>query len=89
MFCRGLFLYHGGYSIMMGLGMLVNVLLIIWLITVLVRMFTCKTSQCHHISSNNFSALSTLNERLAKGEINEEEYTKLKSLITEIKDNKA
>ena len=71
---------YGGYSggggmyIMMGFGFL------IFLVLVFLSLKLMKDST--HLSLPNNSSLNILNERYAKGEINEEEYTKKKAILS-------
>ena len=80
MFCRGFSRYGygggGGMFIMMGFGFL------IFLVLIYLSYILIKTNSPSPLSSANNSALSILNERYAKGEINEEEYTKKKSILS-------
>lgn len=68
--------YNGGGMIfMMGFGLLIF-LAIVFIILKLVKQNTIP-----NFSKHNNSALDILNERLAKGEINEEEYNKVKVML--------
>lgn len=85
--CRGFFnggnygqftRYHGdggGMFIMMGFG-LVILILIVFLIFKMTRQNTVP-----NVLNHENSALNILDERFAKGEINEEEYTKVKTML--------
>ena len=82
MFCRGFSGsgYFGGYGggggmfIMMGFGFL------IFLSLIFLGLKLMKVNSPFSLSSN--SALNILNERYAKGEINDEEYTKKKIILS-------
>jgi putative membrane protein len=91
MFCRG-FLGHGygyfdGYGggtggfIMMGIGFLIFLIIISVLIFLAVRLIKAVTSSYNPPSANK--ALDILNERYAKGEIDEEEYLKKKNILNQ------
>ncbi|KAF0091147.1 MAG: hypothetical protein FD141_936 [Fusobacteria bacterium] len=77
--------YDNGSGMMDGwfLVIFIIIAIVVALIIALV-IFTIiklvKTNDKKNISNNN-NALSILNERLAKGEINIEEYTKLKNTL--------
>lgn len=62
----------GGMILMMGFGLLIF-LAIAFLIFKLI-----KPNTISNFSQHENSALNILNERFAKGEINEEEYNKMK-----------
>ena len=72
--------YFGGYGggggmfKMMGFGFLIFVALIFLAFKLM------KANSSFSLSSN--SALNILDERYAKGEINEEEYTKMKIILS-------
>jgi putative membrane protein len=78
MFCRGFSGYGygggGGMFIMMGFGFL------IFLVLIFLALKLMKANSPLSLSSN--SALNILNERFANGEINEEEYTKKKIMLS-------
>jgi len=82
MFCRGFSGYGnfgghgggGGMFIMMGLGF------IIFLVLIFLAFKLMRSNSPLSLSSN--SALNILNERFANGEINEEEYTKRKIILS-------
>ena len=80
MFCRGFSGYGygggGGMFIMMGFGFL------IFLALIYLSFKLMKVNSPSLVSSSSNSALSILNERYAKGEINEEEYTKKKIILS-------
>lgn len=65
----------GGMILMMGFGLLIF-LTMVFIIFKLVKQTTIP-----NFSKYNNSALDILNERLAKGEINEEEYNKVKVML--------
>lgn len=86
MFCRGFGYYgnpgyFGGYGngggmfIMMGFGFLIFIILVY----LAYKLIKTNSSQ---FSLNSNSALNILNERYAKGEINEEEYNKMKANLS-------
>jgi len=79
MYCNG-FLRSGygtggGMFLMMGFGFL------IFLAFIFLAFKLMKVNSHSSFSSNNL-ALDILNERYAKGEINEEEYTKKKTILS-------
>ena len=84
MFCRGFlgsgYGQFGGYGgggvmfIMMGFGFL------IFLALIFLALKLMKVNSPFSLSNN--SALTILNERYAKGEINDEEYTKKKIILS-------
>ncbi|MFT5873777.1 MAG: putative membrane protein [Clostridium sp.] len=89
MFCRGFlgsgYGQFGGYGgggmfLMMGFGFLI-------FLTLIYLAFKLMKNNSHFPLSNdslsNNSALNILNERYAKGEIDEEEYTKKKMILTQ------
>jgi putative membrane protein len=86
MFCRGFSgygygnfgIYGGGGEmfIMMGFGFLIFLALIF----LSVKLIKANSTSPFSLSSN--SALNILNERYVKGEINEEEYTKKKIILS-------
>lgn len=66
--------YNGGGMIfMMGFGLL------IFLAIIFLGLKIMKQNTIPHFSQQDNSALNILNERFAKGEINEEEYSKMKA----------
>lgn len=67
--------FNGGMIFMMGFG-LILLLLIIFLAFKLMK----QNATPQFIKGDN-SALNILNERFAKGEINEEEYNKMKAIL--------
>lgn len=84
MLCRGILgsgqftRYHGdggGMFLMMGFG-LVILLLIVFMVLRMTRQ-----NMVPNLSKHDNSALNILDERFAKGEIDEEEYTKVKTML--------
>jgi len=82
MLCRGFLNFGsghfggGGMFIMMGFGLLLFFALIF---------LTFKLMKVHshsNLSVSSNSALNILNERYARGEINDEEYTKKRIILT-------
>ncbi len=79
--------YMSGYSggtggfIMMGIGFLVFLIIISVLIFLAVRLIKAVTASYNPPSINK--ALDILNERYAKGEIDEEEYIKKKNILNQ------
>ncbi|PJI10477.1 MULTISPECIES: SHOCT domain-containing protein [Clostridium] len=70
--------YHGdggGMFFMMGFGALI-LLVIVFMILRMTRQNTMPNAPKH-----DNSALNILDERFAKGEISEEEYTKVKTML--------
>ncbi|WP_298844507.1 SHOCT domain-containing protein [Clostridium sp.] len=79
MFCNGLLgsgYATGGMFLMMGFGFL------IFLALIFLAFKLIKFNSPSPYSLSNNSALIILNERYAKGEINEEEYTKKKIILS-------
>lgn len=74
MFCSGLL--GGGMFLMMGFGFLIFLALIF----LAFRLMKVNSTSSYSLSNN--SALIILNERYAKGEINDEEYTKKKIILS-------
>jgi len=84
MFCNRFIGYGyggGGMFLMMGFGFLIF-LALIFLAFKLMKGNSPLSSSNNSTFSNN-SALNILNERFAKGEINEEEYTKRKQILNQ------
>ena len=85
MFCNGFSGYGygggGGMFLMMGFGFLIF-LALIFLAYKLMKGHSHLSSLNNSTFSNN-SALNILNERFAKGEIDEEEYTKRKNILNQ------
>lgn len=83
MFCRGFLgygnsgYYGGGMFLMMGFGFLIFLALIFLSLKLL------KNNSHSNLSLSSNSALNILNERYAKGEINEEEYTTRKLILNQ------
>lgn len=81
MLCRGFFPYTFGSS---GIGfggmffsMMFNLLIFIGLIVLAVKLFKSRPVKLNNINNTT----SILDERFAKGEINEEEYLKIKAIL--------
>lgn len=68
--------YHGGGMLLMMVFGLLILLAIVFIIFKLL-----KQNSSPNFSKQNSSALNILDERLAKGEINEEEYNKVKAML--------
>lgn len=66
----------GGMFFMMIFGFLILLALIF------IAFKLMKVNLPSNLSSSNDSALNILNERYAKGELNEEEYTKMKIILS-------
>ena len=81
MFCSGLlgssYVTGGGMFLMMGFGFL------IFLSLIFLAFKLMKVNSPSPYSLSNNSALIILNDRLAKGEIDEEEYTKRKMILNQ------
>ena len=86
MFCRGFlgsgYGQFGGYGgggmfLMMGFGFLIFLALIILAFKLM------KNNSHSNFSLSNISALNILNDRYAKGEIDEEEYSKKKIILNQ------
>jgi putative membrane protein len=69
----------GGYGIMSGFGMFIPLILIGFVIYVAFRL----SNGSYSIRSKENKALDILDERFAKGEISEEEYTQKKKVLRE------
>ena len=72
----GSYLHNGGGFVMMGIGLLV-VALIIVAVVVLVK----KSNRNRPVYQNDES-MELLNARFAKGEITEEDYMRMKKVLT-------
>ena len=83
MFCRGFSGFlgtgsgGGGMFLMMGFGFL------IFLALILLTFKLIKNNSHSNFSVSNNSALNILNDRYAKGEIDEEEYSKKKIILNQ------
>ena len=66
----------GGMFIMMGFGLLIFITLIFFAFKLM------KVNSSSSFSLSNNLALNILNERFAKGEIDEEEYSKKKIILS-------
>lgn len=92
MFCRG-FLGAGygqfgsngggGMFLMMGFGFLIVLALILLAFKLLKNNSFSNFSLSTSSTISNNSALNILNDRFAKGEIDEEEYTKMKIILNQ------
>lgn len=92
MFCRGFlssgYGQFGGYGggsmfLMMGFGFLIFLALIFFSLKLMKNHPHSNFSLSNNSISPNSSALNILNERFAKGEINEDEYTKKKIILNQ------
>ncbi len=74
--------YAGGFSFFSLLWHVLLVIAIIWLIAWIVRMFSGGSRMHRHMQMRgSHSALETLNERFAKGEIDKAEYEERKKAL--------
>ena len=68
--------YMGGGGFLMMIGMITLIAIIAAFIIMLVR-----RNRADSITGKNSEAISLLNERFARGEITEEEYSRMKKIL--------
>ena len=68
--------YMGGGGFLMMIGMIILIAIIAAFIIMLVR-----RNRADSITGTNSEAISLLNERFARGEITEEEYSRMKKIL--------
>lgn len=68
--------YMGGGGFLMMIGMIILIAIIAAFIIMLVR-----RNRADSITGKNSEAISLLNERFARGEITEEEYSRMKKIL--------
>ena len=79
--------YYGGYGYGWGAGdvlwHILGIVLVIWVISMVVRMIFCGPRRRHwrHRMMGNSSAVDILDERYAKGEITKVEYEERKKTL--------
>ncbi len=75
--------FGGGMFFMMGLSLIIFIVIIYFIFKAIKGNSFNHFAAAHNtpFTQNNSSALNILNERFAKGEISEEEYTKMKSIL--------
>ncbi|PRR81704.1 SHOCT domain-containing protein [Clostridium vincentii] len=82
MFCRGLLNFRSGSFGGWGMYLMIGFCLLMFLTLIFFAFKLIKAHSHSKSSESSDSALNILNERYARGEISDEEYTKRKIILS-------